>query len=397
MMEQLKKISIVGAGNIFNAMLGIAFLAAVARNLSIDDVGRYAILTTLLVSMSKVIDFGSNSAFVAEALKKDRQVNNNVFLTLKILMFFPAAILGIAILYVVELLEMRLALTFLLGLVAYGFNIILFTFFQKRQMYGHAVLLNTFPAAFKGFMALVIFLGLQINLETAFQIFSLSMFGCLILLYKLPKPAKNFKLEFDGVMRLFKIGAPGGIALIIQNSWSTIANTLAKLVRDFTNTGIYSIADKVANIFVLISVSIFTVLLPENAIRKENKLKYDLRGTFTITLGVLILAVFTIFAGNILVPIIFGEKFIASTQILGILILASSFTAIHTFLDNYFYVEKKTAPLMYINIVKLVIFVVVGNYLTHKVGLTGLAYAQILSALTALLITGTYIYLRERN
>ena len=61
----LKKISLVGVGNLLNAGFGLVFLAAAAKALPVQDFGRYAFLTSLLVFMSKIVDFGSNSIFVA--------------------------------------------------------------------------------------------------------------------------------------------------------------------------------------------------------------------------------------------------------------------------------------------------------------------------------------------
>lgn len=405
MIEQLKKISIVSAGNIFNAVLGIMFLAAVARNLGIEDVGKYAILTTLLVSASKIIDFGSNSAFVAESIMSKRDVENSTFLVLKILLFIPALLVGCIILKFLGLLSINIFILYSLGLVAYGFNITLFTLFQKNKLYTYAVSLNTFPALFKGLFALIIFLSEYTNLniinslslDQAYAIFSLSMFSCLILIYKLPELEINKHLEFGRIKELFVIGAPGGIALLIQHSWPTISNSIAGIIKSFANAGVYSIADKVASIFVLISVSVFTVLLPENATRKENKLKYDIKGTTAIMGIILVMGLFAVVAGKVLVPIVFGDKFMESTEILGALIFASALTAIHTFLDNYFYIEEKTTAIMLVNISKLTIFIVSGIYLTSNFGLMGLAYAQLLSALIALGITGALIFNRESN
>ena len=84
-------IFVVGAGNGINALLGIMFFTAVARTLPIEDFGKYALLTSLLVSLSKIMDFGTNSLFVAKSITKPQQYINRFF-TLKIILFFACCV-----------------------------------------------------------------------------------------------------------------------------------------------------------------------------------------------------------------------------------------------------------------------------------------------------------------
>lgn len=72
-------IFVVGAGNGINAILGLMFFTAVARTLSIEDFGKYALLASLLVSLSKIMDFGTNSLFVAKSIAKTQQYVNRFF------------------------------------------------------------------------------------------------------------------------------------------------------------------------------------------------------------------------------------------------------------------------------------------------------------------------------
>ena len=67
-LRSLYNISIVSTGNIFNAVLGMLFLFAVAKTLSIEVFGKYALITSVLVSISKIIDFGTNSIYVSNSL-----------------------------------------------------------------------------------------------------------------------------------------------------------------------------------------------------------------------------------------------------------------------------------------------------------------------------------------
>jgi len=84
---------------------------------------------------------------------------------------------------------------------------------------------------------------------------------------------------------------------------------------------------------------------------------------------------------------VFGEKFSDSLSLLNILILAAAVTAIHTFMDNYFFIEEKTKTLMTITIGKLGMFILTAVSLIPRFGLIGLASANLIAALFALVIT----------
>ena len=71
----------------------------------------------------------------------------------------------------------------------------------------------------------------------------------------------------------------GGVSLLVSEGWSAIANTITKIYINFANVGIYALADKLSNIFSLISFSIFTVLLPKNAKLKRDQQEYDFKET----------------------------------------------------------------------------------------------------------------------
>ncbi len=391
-----KKLSLVSFGNIFNSLLGLAFLTAVARALSVDDFGRYALLSSILVSLSKGIDFGSNSIYVAKSIKTD-EILKDAFVSLKIILFLFCIPLCILILSLLNLLTLDLLIIFIVGLFAYGINFTFFTFFQKVENFVMAVGLNTIPAAIKLLFSVFIFLGVyEPNLTQAFAIFSLSMlFGNILFIY-LPKKYKSFNFTTHGVYSLFKESIPAGISLMINNGWTAIANSIAKIAKTFTDVGIYSVANKVGNIFTLISISIFTVLLPKNAHRKKENLTYNLSETILLSFAILVLAVITSYVGKFGLVYVFSEKYSASVDLLGVLIFASAFTAIHTFVDNYYFVEDKTGVMLYITVLKLLSFILLSVLLIPEMSLKGLAFAQLYSAIIATIFSFIFIYRQTR-
>lgn len=276
--------------------------------------------------------------------------------------------------------------------------IVIKVFFQKAERFGFAVGLNTLPALIKSLFAILIFTGLfSVSVNQAFFIFAGSVIFSSFLFHWLPDEQKKFEFTKIGVRKMFKESAPAGIAIIIHDGWSAIANSVAKITRALTGVGIFSVADKIANVFTIISFSIFTVLLPKSAKTKRAEQSYDIKETFVLSFGILLLAVFAVMITGFAVPIIFGEKFLASISILNVLIFASAISAIHAFVENYFFVEEKTQIILGITLTRLLVFLAGSFLLIPIFSLQGLAYAQLLAATASLVLTIFFIYRLRKN
>lgn len=396
----LIKISFVGIGNIINAFLGLIFLAVVARTLSVELFGKYALLTSLLVSLSKIIDFGTNSLFVSKSISLDQDLKEG-FLSSKVILFFITLPISFLILWIFKLTNLWIILLFFIGLVSYGINITFFAFFQKTEMFTNAILLNTLPAFTKGLIAALIFFKIVTpDFNQLFAIFSLSMLTCITLYKFLPKNLKpQFKngIEINKGLSLLKLSISPGISLLITNGWSALSNSIAKITKSFTDVGIFSIADKIANVFSLISLSIFTVLLPKNALRKRNKLSYEFTETFGLSVIIIIMAIFAVVAAKFFILFFIGDKYKDSILLLDTLIFSSALTAIHVFMENYFFVEEQTHTLLGINGGKLIIFLVSSLILVPILALKGLAISQLIASIAALILTILTIYHSRRR
>ena len=398
MKKSLKKIIFVGFGNIFNAVLGFAFLSAVAKTLDLESFGKYALITTLLVAVSKIIDFGTNSVYVAEAISTEDKSLINKFYTQKLLLLGISIPISLMLLFVLKLNTGKLVLYFILGLVAYAINYTLNAFFQKDEKFVHLVSLNTLPALIKGIFAFLIFSGsIYLNLEQAFMIFSLSIFSGIALIIFLPNEYKKFKFDFSEIKKYLEKCTPAGISLLIYEGWPSIANSIAKISKDFSNVGIFSIAEKIANIMLLGAISIFTVLLPKNAYAKKRNEKFDFKEVFIISTFIIVLAFFGTLIARIFVDRFFGDKFSESLPLLGFLIFASAFTSIHTFMEHYFFIEEVTKYIMYINIGKLAIFLTLSYLLVPTMALKGLSLASLISAVVAVIATTIFIKINQKN
>ena len=256
-------------GNVFNALLNFTFLSMIAKTLDIESFGKYALLATLLVAVSKIIDFGTNSVYVADSISKDDNSLLDTFYTLKVILLTISIPISIILLILLKLNSLNIVLYFILGLIAYTINYTLNSFFQKEQKFFHLILLNTFPALIKGIFAILIILNMVVfNLDKAFMVFSLSIYSSAVLWFVVPGEFKKFKIDFSKVKDFFKKSAPAGISQLIFEGWPSISNSIAKITNSFSHVGIFAIAEKVANILQLGAISIFTILLPKRLRKK---------------------------------------------------------------------------------------------------------------------------------
>lgn len=389
--EGFKKISLVSITNLANLGLGLILFLAVAVKLPKEEFGLYGLLTLLLVSLSKIIDFGSNSSFVSEYISKGKNFVNEL-INFKIFAFFISSILGLIIIkYLNNISSLSIQVSFVLGLFFYGINYLLFALYQKDEKLITASLLNFFPAIIKAYFGVMAFLGaINLNLDFAFQIFALSMSGSSVLLFYKFRELSNFKFSFE-VFRFLKNFFLAGISQIINESWNTISNQILVLLRSLADLGNFSLASKLSNVFSVISYSIYTVILTTNAKRKKNFQGYNL--IESLILGAALLIVATI--GTIIAPfffkIVFGDKFDESILIFSILIFSQAFASIHKFLDNYFFVEEKSQVLFLFTNIKLISFILLSTLLTINYGIVGLALADLVVSIFTTTITFIYI------
>lgn len=386
--KSIVKVGLVGSGNILNAVLGFAFLAAIAKTLDLDTFGKYALLTTLLVSISKLIDFGTNSVFVAKTISSQDTKLFNLFISTKIALTLATLPIFVIALMLLHKPDLSILLILMLGSVAYGINYTLFGLLQKDERYVPLVLLNLLPAVIKGAFALLTLLSLyKPDLTQAILIFSLSIFASCVLIPLVSKEFSKFRFTLSGIRKFLKDSYPAGVSQIVSESWPTISNAAAKVSGGFSNVGIFSLASKISHIFVLVSLSIFTVLLPKNANRKKQNLSYDFTETIIISVGIILIAALAIPLATLFVQRFFGSKFEGSVLILNVLIFSAALTSIHAFVENYFFVEQKTHYIMYINLGKLTIFVSLCLILIPTMSLSGLAFSDLISSIFAIIFT----------
>lgn len=391
--NSLLKIAFVSGGNVANAGLAFIFMAVIAKALPLEEFGRYALITSLLLVFAKLVDFGSNHIYVTKTLTDENpKTITESFHTFKIILFLVVTPISLFTVNKFFPNDINLFLLFLIGLAAYTLNFTLYAHFQRSEKFTHLILLNTIPSIVKVILAfLILFNIVPANLTVAFAVFTFSILTDVIMIPFLPKDYRHFSFNTKHIKMLITKGYPSGVSQLVQESWPAVNNAIARFVRGFADVGIFSLASKISNIFSLLSLSIFTVLLPKNAKLRGKKIKYDLTETVFIALMILGLALFAIVGAEIGISSIFGDKFSGSIKVLDLLIFAAAISAIHTFTENYFLVEEKNSYIFWVNIVKIISFVIPAYFLSNTYGIVGLAVSNLIAAVTALLTTIIFI------
>jgi O-antigen/teichoic acid export membrane protein len=234
----------VGFGNMLNAVLGFAFLAAVARVLDIKQFGMYALLTTLLISITKLIDFGTNSVYVSRSIAGDDKKLDSIFFSLKLVLTLLTIPLIALALLCTQVFKLDLYLILVGGCISYGLYYTLYSFFQKDERYGSLVFLSILPALIKGLFAfLLIFHLITLNLAQCIAVFSLSLFTVAVLIPAVVNKHRHIYFTWAGMTDLVKTSAPAGFSQLIYESWPSIGNIIAKVIGGLTSVGIFSLAN----------------------------------------------------------------------------------------------------------------------------------------------------------
>jgi O-antigen/teichoic acid export membrane protein len=396
MKESVKNISLVSLTNLVNLGFGLILFLAVATKLPKEEFGIYGLLTLLLVSFSKLIDFGSNSNYVTEFISKSKHYLEEL-ISFKVYSFVFASVLATLVLvFVNQIYDLEIIFSFILGLLFYGVNYTLFALFQRDEEFIKASLLNFVPALIKLTFGVLIFLNLlTIDLKFAFIIFSLSMCGSLIFIIFRYQELRNIKFR-PHIFHFVKNFYLAGISQTINESWSTISNQILRILKSLADLGTFSLASKLSNVFSLISYSIYTVILTSNAKRRRDEAGYNIKESLLLGLFLILLATI----GSIISPyffkLAFQDKFDESIVIFSILIFSQAFTSIHKFLDNFFFVEEKSKTLLYITTTKLVFFIILSIILTSSYGILGLAFADLIVSVSTTIFTFSYIINTQR-
>ncbi len=384
------KVILLGAGNIVNAGMGFLFILACARSLDVTSFGKYVLLAGILISVAKLSDFGTNSLFVAHSIKNAKNSGDDDltdFVNSKIFLLLVSALASVIALIYFKLAQPEIFFIMLLGVFGYSLYYLLYGIFHRSERFLMLLMLNFIPGILKGVFGLLI-LQKVINLEAEgyFSLFVTALFSILILVPFANLSKLKIKVSVDYFLRKLKTVYQAGISQFINESWPSINSGLIKSFLTFSSVAVYSLADKMSDVFSLLSLAIFTVLLPKNARNKKSNTKYNFLEILMLSVSIIVLAVICYLGSVFVITNYLDLEYQKSIGLLGILIFNSALVAISAFMEHHFYIEEKPSYLLITNVTRLSILIILATILLPTFGILGLSLANIVSTVTGLCI-----------
>ena len=155
--------------------------------------------------------------------------------------------------------------------------------------------------------------------------------------------------------------------------------------------GIYMAAFQISMGAILIFDAInkaYTPWLFENLTKNESQVKKVIvKKTYIFFLSIICLMTISAMIAPYLIPIILGQSFQSSSQLVGILILGQTFGGLYYFVTNYIFYTKKTKFLAMSTFMSGMINILLLIIMLPQYGLVGAAYAFLISKLTHFIVT----------
>lgn len=348
---------LLSGGTILNSFLGLIFYVLVARNLGVENFGRFSFVIGLGLLAAELGDFGFGSVLVKFGSKRDFSrifslafVERIVAATVILIIFLPweiwAAGVGISLLFVSLMTQGFLArqkYTSYIGINLLGniTRLLIFPFFPPVVVFsfGNAV----------AFFAGLIFHGEKFNF-------------------------KNLKEDF---FKVFIYSRWLALSYGVTSLAAKIDIPLLYLLGGAQITGIYSSAQKLLSVFSQLAGSLEGVFAPKLS-APENKT--PLKEYFLITGIVAILTLILIPFSGFIIPVILGAKYNGAIPVFNLLLigivffyLAGPFTAV------VLYQKGKSAYHLIGSVIQLVINVSLFLVLIPNFGIWGAVVTFIFS------------------
>ena len=147
------------------------------------------------------------------------------------------------------------------------------------------------------------------------------------------------------------------------------------------DVGIYSTAVNIVDILAVISSSIGTLLLPRAAEMKDRMEKYYFtRGVIiAIAISLSVVAIIAELLAGFIIPIIYGQNYVASVTPFRILVPGMVFWGIEGIIGNYFSAENKFSYSLITMTIALILNIVFNILLIPLHGINGAAIASTFS------------------
>lgn len=399
------------SGTIINGLLGLLFYILLARNLSLEFFGMFALTVAFLTVCADIADVGVDTGLI-RFIPKARSEKNQDFLKylklgfqIKMIIWVFVAILGwfmAPIISEVIFLKPQLTLALRISLIGVG-GAMLFSFvthsLQAFEKFISWSILNISLNALRLIILIILVTSVSLNLLNSLVVYMLLPFlGFFVGLLMLPK---FFKVKNEWKLANEFLHYNKWIAFIsIITAFSSRFDTFlsARFLRA-EELGIYSAANQLTQVFPQLSFAVASVIAPKLSSLKDKKtaisyLKKTQLLVFLIALGAIILLPGAIF----LIPLILGSIYTESIGPFVILFFAQLifFLSIPVH-QSIFYYFAKPKFFVFTNLLNLILMFILAIYLIPEYRVIGAALVILFGNIFNLLVPTVWVVYNFRK
>jgi O-antigen/teichoic acid export membrane protein len=395
-MKYLKNTSWLLAEKILRMTLGLFVGIWVARYLGPKQLGLFSYAQSFVALFAAFATLGLDKIVIRELIKDETQ--RDKLLGTSFILKLIGAILVLTLLAVSVFFQTNDYQTNLLifiiasATVFQSFNVIDF-YFQSKVQSKFVVLANSFTL----FISSIVKITLILNDAPLTAFAYVVLFDALILsigfllFYTQNKlSALTWSFNKNLVKSLLKDSWPMILSGIVVSAYMKIDQLMINQILDAENVGYYAAAVRLSEVWYFIPVAISSSLFPAivNAKKINEHLYYSRLQDlfFLLTWLALALAIPVTFMGGWIVELLYGSEYEASASVLVIHIWASLFVFLGVARGGWIIIENlQIYTFIYLSMA-LVVNVTLNYYWIPLFGITGAAYATIVSQCAAVLI-----------
>jgi stage V sporulation protein B len=384
MKHLIKPVAILTISNVLTRVFAIIFFIILARSLSVDNYGLFRYL--LSISLVYAIVFsGFPTALTKFISEKKRSINEYISNTL-FLMISAFIIISLIILlfhqrneiYLILLIFASLVDSFYLGFVRGLLNYVKLSGFKFVENLIQLIIL-------------IISYLIYNNINFAFAIIFYTFSGIItLLIFELNKSEiiLSLKISKEKIIKILKYTVPVTLGAI---GWAIMFGINAIFINLFygsAHVGYYSVGETIAQVFTFVPAAIVTILLPKVSTLKDKKriLKPLLLANLSILFTSILILIALIFFKDLIIKIIFTEKYILASSVIMPLAIGQIAISIHNIYASIFQgIGKPGIPSITISIA--CVLNLIGSYfLTKNYGIFGAALSNAITSCVALIL-----------
>ncbi len=392
-------------GNLMGTALSAIAVILFIRILGPEKYGEFSVGFAIVLILTRVVDFGLNTAIVKFAGEDNKQSDKNFIYsyTLKLKLFITVLLFLIGLVSyqtIAQFLGLRepliILLSFTFGL-ATGYYEYLISILQSLHLFGKAVFVNAVQAIVKLIVAItLLWLGTHNLLPPYFWYIFAPFIPFTLFRFLLPKWLKlNFSLKNKPLAKkIHQLATHASIGLIAAGVIENIDILFVQKYLNTYETGLYGGVSRVALFFAIVAYSLGNVLNARVARYKsqEHLAKY-LKKALVLALLIILSFIFFVPLAKPVILLTIGAEYLQAQNILLILTAASFFALAAIPFIALFYALEADWYFSVSGILQLLI-VLVGNFIyVPNMGLEAAAWTRFVVRLFLLIFSIVVGYL----